>query len=83
MTMFGNIHEREECLKVADLHQTLRNAVQVTRWLGIGYLWIDAICILQDITEDWETESAKMMSMCGRFLVSLVSQNWIPLHFEF
>jgi Heterokaryon incompatibility protein (HET) len=28
--------------------------------MGIQYLWIDALCIQQDSTEDWMTESSKM-----------------------
>lgn len=30
------------------------------RKLGIRYLWIDALCILQDDSKDWERESAVM-----------------------
>jgi hypothetical protein len=32
--------------------QTLKDAVYVTRRLGIRYLWIDALCIIQDSPED-------------------------------
>lgn len=39
---------------------TLRDAVMVTRSLGIRYIWIDALCILQDSAEDWAAEAARM-----------------------
>ena len=39
---------------------TLRDAAQVARSLGIRYLWIDALCILQDSPEDWALEAARM-----------------------
>ncbi|KAK0715425.1 heterokaryon incompatibility protein-domain-containing protein, partial [Lasiosphaeris hirsuta] len=42
------------------LPRTLQDAVEFTRELGIPYLWIDALCIIQDSASDWETESAKM-----------------------
>lgn len=42
------------------LPQTFKDAVDVTRWLGIRYLWIDSLCIIQDNHRDWEVESAKM-----------------------
>ncbi|CAI6332215.1 unnamed protein product [Periconia digitata] len=40
--------------------QNFQDAVTVTRMLGIQYLWIDSLCIIQDSKEDWEREGAKM-----------------------
>ena len=42
---------------------TFRDAVTVTRDLGLRYLWIDSLCIIQDDDQDWEAESAKMGSI--------------------
>lgn len=42
------------------LPQTLKDAVEVTRSLGIRYLWIDALCIIQDSAEDLVRELANM-----------------------
>jgi hypothetical protein len=42
------------------LPNTLRDAVNVTRWLGLHYLWIDALCIVQDSMEDVKVEVQKM-----------------------
>lgn len=39
---------------------TLRDAILITRALGIKYLWIDALCIFQDSNHDWTTEASKM-----------------------
>ncbi|KAK1707356.1 heterokaryon incompatibility protein-domain-containing protein, partial [Colletotrichum lupini] len=36
------------------------DAIEVTRKLGIRYIWIDSICIIQDQKEDWNVE-AKLM----------------------
>ena len=43
-----------------DLPKTFRDAVKVTRGLGIQYLWIDSLCIVQGKDGDWEQESKKM-----------------------
>lgn len=37
-----------------------QDAVIIVRQLGIRYIWIDSLCIIQDSVRDWETESAKM-----------------------
>ncbi|PVH84798.1 hypothetical protein DL98DRAFT_651529 [Cadophora sp. DSE1049] len=70
-TALSNIQERELRLLIADLPQTLRDAIQVTRWLSIRYLWIDAVSIIQDSHEDWELKSAKMASIYGNGLISI------------
>jgi len=34
--------------------------MQIAHWMKIDYIWIDALCILQDSTQDWEHQSARM-----------------------
>ena len=40
-------------VQVNELPRTFQDAVHLTRRLGVRYLWIDALCILQDSTSDW------------------------------
>ncbi|KAM5344352.1 hypothetical protein ACJ41O_012889 [Fusarium nematophilum] len=42
------------------LPKTVRNAITIVRDLGIGYIWVDALCIKQDDAADWEIEAALM-----------------------
>lgn len=42
-----NISQRKTRILDDDLPATLRDAVVTTRHLGVRYLWVDAICILQ------------------------------------
>ena len=46
-----------------DLPKTFMDAILICRKLGIPYLWIDSLCIIQDDAEDWQRESAKMASI--------------------
>jgi len=50
-------------LPMGSLPDTFRDAVTITRALGIQYLWIDSLCIIQDNTIDWEQQSAVMGSI--------------------
>ncbi|KAH9219436.1 heterokaryon incompatibility protein-domain-containing protein, partial [Leptodontidium sp. 2 PMI_412] len=43
------------------LPRTFQDAILIARNLRLRYLWIDSLCIVQDDTQDWMTESAKMM----------------------
>jgi hypothetical protein len=56
----ANLAERKIGIATSSLPQTFFDAVQITRNLGIRYLWIDSLCIIQDDKKDWEQESAKM-----------------------
>lgn len=53
------------------LPSTFRDAVIVTRMLGIRYLWIDALCILQDDQDDWLKESSQMGSIFKNSLTTI------------
>ncbi len=37
------------------LSKTFQDAINVTRALGISYIWIDSLCIIQDSREDWQS----------------------------
>jgi hypothetical protein len=49
------------CLE--DLSQTIRDAIEVTAKLGYRYLWIDALCIIQDNQKDKRSEIEAMGSI--------------------
>ena len=54
---------------------TIRDAVLVTRALGITYIWIDALCIIQDHNaEDWNEQASKMNEIYGGSTVSCCRQ---------
>jgi hypothetical protein len=51
-------HQQEVVLE--KLPRTMRNAVEVIVSWSIPYIWIDALCIIQDVTLDWHQESGDM-----------------------
>ncbi|KAI6756070.1 hypothetical protein HG530_011806 [Fusarium avenaceum] len=49
-------------IRVRDLPQTIQEAILACIGLGIEYIWIDCLCIVQDsdLDEDWKKEAAMM-----------------------
>jgi hypothetical protein len=47
-------------LNVTVLPSNFQDAVSVTQRLGLRYLWIDSLCIVQDNDQEWEIESTNM-----------------------
>jgi hypothetical protein len=52
-------------IPVDELSQTFRDAVEITRELGLQYLWIDSLCIIQNDLQDWEVEASLMSTVYG------------------
>jgi hypothetical protein len=60
-TTGSNIYARRHAgFSTRALPQTLKDAMKLTRDLGYDYLWIDALCILQDDSTDWQKQSSQM-----------------------
>ncbi|KAH8665150.1 heterokaryon incompatibility protein-domain-containing protein [Tricladium varicosporioides] len=61
----------------SDLPKTLRDAVVVTRRLGIQYLWVDALCILQGSDDvamrDWMKEGSRMEQIYAHAYVTIIA----------
>lgn len=59
-TTKANLSTRLHDIPVHSLPVVFNQAIQLARNLGILYMWIDSLCIIQDSIEDWEAESQKM-----------------------
>ncbi|KAH7312022.1 heterokaryon incompatibility protein-domain-containing protein [Rhexocercosporidium sp. MPI-PUGE-AT-0058] len=68
-----NIEERRRKISFESLPKTVQDAVKVTRELGIRYLWVDALCIIQEDKDDWERESAVMGQIYRKSLCTLAA----------
>jgi hypothetical protein len=52
-----------------------QDAVIITRQLGLRYIWIDSLCIIQDSLRDWESESSKMGSIYQNSYITISATN--------
>ncbi len=58
---------------IAQFPATLRDAILITRALGIRYIWIDALCIFQDSDQDWAQEASRMRAVYQGAVVTLAA----------
>ena len=72
-TTSANITTRHECIKFSTLPLTLQQAITTTVLLGLRFLWVDSICIVQDDIEDWNRESLRMAAIYQTALVTLAA----------
>jgi hypothetical protein len=56
-----------------NMPQTFKDAIQTTRRLGIDYLWIDALCLLQKDADEWLREAPLMHEVYGNATLSLAA----------
>ncbi|OCL02546.1 HET-domain-containing protein [Glonium stellatum] len=52
---------------------TLRDAITMVWKLKIRYIWIDAVCIMQDSPDDWAREAAKMRDVYKGAVVTIAA----------
>ncbi|KAJ9643715.1 hypothetical protein H2204_001860 [Knufia peltigerae] len=64
-TKKDNIRSREQGIAWSELTKTFQDAVLIARRLGLDYLWIDALCIIQDFDDDWAMEASRMAAIYG------------------
>jgi hypothetical protein len=68
-----NLAAHKDEIHFERLPRTIKDAITITRNLGIQFLWVDGLCIVQDSLdgEDWQRESAKMGSIYGNAYVTI------------
>jgi hypothetical protein len=74
------MHDLHRGIPLDSFPATLRDSVVITRTLGIKYIWIDALCIKQDSTEDWVREAAKMREVYSGAILTIVDANSPSTH---
>lgn len=76
-TTTETIKDRKHGFDTCCLPLTICEAVKVTSDLGLRYLWVDALCIIQGrdpvAKADWNEESARMSLVYGGAYITLVA----------
>ncbi len=72
-----NLSSHTKGIPLINLPRTFQDALALTKALKICYLWIDALCILQDedqeSKQDWEVEAANMASIYSNSYLTIMA----------
>ncbi|KAF2644098.1 HET-domain-containing protein [Massarina eburnea CBS 473.64] len=68
-----SLEDRTNGIPLHTLSKTFQDAITITRKLGIRYLWIDSLCIVQDDDEDWSEEVANMSNVYRNSTVTILA----------
>lgn len=74
-TTTRNIKSHLQRISISNLPRTIADAIKLCRALHIPYLWIDALCIIQDDKDDWSREAAAMAGIYGSSVLTISVPN--------
>ncbi len=60
-------------VSATSLSQTFQDAINFTRIIGVQYMWIDAMCIIQDSKADWLLEAPRMDRVYAKSVVNIAA----------
>lgn len=56
----SNFEVFTENIFLDELPRSIRDAIFNARGIGIRFMWVDSLCIIQDAIEDWEIEGGRL-----------------------
>ncbi|KAI1134393.1 HET-domain-containing protein [Hypoxylon sp. FL0543] len=68
-----NLSTLQEGIDTVLLPQAIKDAICVAHSLGLSYLWIDALCIIQDDPEDKKREISQMCAIYQNSFVTIAA----------
>jgi len=60
-------------IPVSELPKTFQDAIEITGAIGLRYLWIDSLCIVQDSETDWAAHVGRMASIYENAYITLAA----------
>ncbi|PMD44770.1 HET-domain-containing protein [Hyaloscypha variabilis F] len=69
----SNLEEFGRQIPAAALSRTFLDAIFVCQQLGVEYIWIDSLCIIQDDQQDWHREAALMTKVYGHSYINIAA----------
>ncbi|KAK4075142.1 uncharacterized protein Triagg1_4806 [Trichoderma aggressivum f. europaeum] len=74
-TTQANLQKHLQDIPWASIPKTFQDAITVARSIGLAYVWIDSLCIVQDDHQDWLKESKRMGSIYEQAEVTIAASH--------
>ena len=72
-----SLESRRKGIAISEMPVVFQEAILVCQRLSIRYLWIDALCIIQDDKTDWEQEASQVGRLYENAVITIVP---LPSH---
>ncbi|KAI0538009.1 heterokaryon incompatibility protein-domain-containing protein [Xylaria digitata] len=72
-TTTKNLQRYYAAIPPRELPRTLLDAIHAARAMGFKYIWIDALCIIQDDNDDWSREAVKMTQVYANAALTITT----------
>ncbi|KAI0903044.1 heterokaryon incompatibility protein-domain-containing protein [Ustulina deusta] len=72
-TTTKNLERYYVAISSHELPRTLLDAIHASRAIGFKYIWIDALCIIQDDNDDWSREAIKMTQVYANATLTITT----------
>lgn len=69
-----------EGIKVSSFCKTFQDAILIALEMGLPYIWIDTLCIIQDDEDDWKSQSAYMDDIYMNSLLTISAHSYPNPH---
>ncbi|KAI1750905.1 HET-domain-containing protein [Xylaria castorea] len=76
----SNLNQLKNSIQYSELPKNFADAAHVCARLGIRYLWIDSLCIIQDSRDDWREQAILMHLVYSHALITIVATSAISCH---
>ncbi|KAL8285939.1 hypothetical protein RB597_002828 [Gaeumannomyces tritici] len=60
-------------IRTSKLGRTFRDAITFAQSINIEFIWIDSLCIQQDLAEDWKQEAPRMADVYGGSFLNIAA----------
>ncbi len=80
LTDASNIKTRKAGMAYTDLPPLLQDVVDIARLLGIEYVWVDRLCIIQGSSTDFALQAPKMGSIYGNATLTIAAASAVSEH---
>lgn len=68
-----NYNQFKHSIDFSSLPRTFQDAITLSLALDVKYIWIDSLCIIQDLSDDWLREASLMSSIYSNSWVNLAA----------